>query len=107
MARQNVRSGPPNNFHIVCDKQLAEDIDLYHRSLDAAGMTASRADTIRELIRIGLSSGAQDEALIQTRVRAWNTSRHWVMGKLADALNELGAQIQNELSLEVLRGREE
>lgn len=82
--------------------ELADAVAAYHQALENAGVNSSIADTVRELLTLGLTNAPTDSASLMMRSRAFNAVRTWVFQHIHRNLERTLDDLAREITPDVL-----
>lgn len=71
-------------------------IEPFYNFVQSEGC-ASPQDAARMMFRMALAAVPQDAASLATRVRAFNETRNWAVGRLMGAINEIAVEMRASL----------
>lgn len=83
---------------------LSLEVATHWQGMQTHDPEATLGDALREIIRMGMSAIPEEAVLIAARDRAFTHVRRWAMIRDSAHHREMVADLERELSLEVLRG---
>ena len=94
MGRYRTRTGPQSvPVTVTIPADLFPSVRAYYEGLQAGGFAGSINDACNELLRIGIGVPTLTAAEMQDRVRAYNSTRTWMLKRVLDVVTAMKIEL--------------